>query len=127
MRDLLIIIVILLIIIIGGICLQKYVRDSSNWIIEKIEKLDSNLNSKDITDDERKIAEEIYNDWHRLEKIWSIFVLHDELDLIETALINMKASIEVGDYNETKEKIQESKFLLNHIFEKEKLCLKNIF
>ena len=54
-------------------------------------------------------------------------VLHSELDLIETSFVKMKAQIEEGELNKSMEEIETGIFLVDHINEKEKLCLKNIF
>ena len=74
----------------------------------------------------QKEAERIYKNWHKKEKIWSTIVLHNELDAIETSLISMKANIETKEYKKSVEEIDKSIFLLRHIYEKEKFCLKNI-
>ena len=54
-----------------------------------------------------------------------MLVLHSELDSIETSLIKMKVDIE-EDKNMFLEELKTSIFLINHIYEKEKFCLKNI-
>ena len=56
-----------------------------------------------------------------------MIVLHSELDLIETSIIKMKTQIEEDNFDIAKEELDTSIFLINHISEKEKFCLKNIF
>ena len=69
----------------------------------------------------------MYSEWEKINEKWSVIILHDEIDLIETALIKMKAEIKSGEIEDSMAEIDTSIFLLNHIKEKEKTSLKNIF
>lgn len=130
MKDVIIIMSVLIMIIGCGIYLQKYTKYSSDEIIKGLSTLKNDIKVAEETNNNEKAkqkADEIYNKWQELEEKWSVIVLHDELDLIETSLVSMKTNIEVKDFDTSVEKVEESIFLLNHIYEKEKFCLKNIF
>ena len=73
------------------------------------------------------MADNIYAKWEDLEKGWSIIVVHNELDLIQLSLTGMKSYISEGKYSESIEELEKSTFLLEHIQDKEKLDLKNVF
>ncbi len=128
MKETIIIIIILIIIFGGAYYTQKFLNDSSDYLVSQLESLKTGINEKNITEEEmQQISDEIYGEWIKTNKKWSIIILHDELDLIETSLIKMKSKITTGNINESIEDLDTSIFLLNHIKEKEKTSLKNIF
>ena len=128
MRDKIIIIIVLFIIIGSGIFMQRYIKSTSEEMVDNLKELKSSIkNSGEINENIKKQAEGLYDKWQELEKKWSMFVLHDELDLIETSLVNMKANVESQVIDMSVEEIDKSIFLLEHIYEKERFCLKNIF
>ena len=128
MKEIIIIISILIIIFAGSMITQRYLNKTSALLINKLEDIKGNIENKEL--DREKIsqkAEEMYNEWEKTNEKWSIIILHDEIDLIETALIKMKAEIRSGEIEDSMAEIDTSIFLLNHIKEKEKTSLKNIF
>lgn len=128
MRDKIIIIIVLFIIIGSGIFMQRYIKYTSEEMVDNLKELKSSIkNSGEINENIKKQAEGLYDKWQELEKKWSMFVLHDELDLIETSLVSMKANVESQVIDMSVEEIDKSIFLLEHIYEKERFCLKNIF
>ncbi|MBQ6991357.1 MAG: DUF4363 family protein [Clostridia bacterium] len=128
MRDKIIIIIVLFIIIGSGIFMQRYIKSTSEEMVDNLKELKSSIkNSGEINENIKKQAEGLYDKWQELEKKWSMFVLHDELDLIETSLVSMKANVESQVIDMSVEEIDKSIFLLEHIYEKERFCLKNIF
>lgn len=128
MREILIILVILIIIICGAIFTQEYLNNTSNMIVSGLENLKYSIEQGNVPNQElMKKSEEIYKNWDNMNKQWSNIILHEEIDLIETALIRMKSKIKTGQLDESLEDIDTSIFLVNHINEKEKTSLKNIF
>lgn len=127
MKELTIIFIILVIIIGGAIYTNKYIEDSSEQLVIKLEKLKGNArNVKDINV-LKKDVEKIYTDWESTEEKWALIVSHSELDLIETGFVRLKAQIEEEEIERSVEEIDATIFLVNHISEKERFCLKNIF
>ena len=128
MKQIIIMIVILVIIFAGAWYVQKFLDDTSYKLVDELEDLKIGLEEKNIEEGKLKEkTDEIYGQWKDISERWSIVVLHDELDLIETSLIKVKSKIEVGNLEESMEDIDTSIFLLKHIKEKEKTSLKNIF
>lgn len=128
MKEITIIFIILIIIIGGAIYTNKYLNNSSQKLVGMLEDLKQKVeqNSND-TKNLKTEVDNIYNEWQNTENKWAFIVLHSELDLIETSFVKMKAQIEEGELNRSMEEIETSIFLVNHISEKEKFCLKNIF
>lgn len=128
MKEIIIIISILIIIFAGSIITQMYLNKTSALLIDKLENIKSDIENEKF--DREKVsqkAKEMYSEWEKINEKWSVIILHDEIDLIETALIKMKAEIKSGEIEDSMAEIDTSIFLLNHIKEKEKTSLKNIF
>lgn len=128
MKEFTIIFIILIIIVGGAIYTNNYLNDSSQKMVSMLEDLKQKVGHKENNMEELKTeVEKVYNEWENTEKKWAFIVLHSELDLIETSFVKMKAQIEEGELKKSMEEIETSIFLVNHISEKEKFCLKNIF
>ena len=128
MKEFTIIIFILIIIFGGATYTQKFLNNTSNVLVSKLENLKTDLQNENKNQDTlQKQTDEIYGQWKDINEKWSVIVLHDEIDLIETSLIRMKSKIKTGSLDESVEDLDTSIFLLKHIKEKEKTNLKNIF
>ena len=128
MREIIIIVLILIITIVGAIITQNYLNKSTDLVVGKLNNLKENMKKEDIVQENiKKEVEDVYNSWESVNEKWSTMILHDEIDLIEISLTKMKSKIESGDYDDSISELDTAIFLLNHIKEKEKLCLKNIF
>ena len=128
MKEVTIIILILIIIFRGATYTQKFLDDSADMLVGKLENLKTKLENKNEEQQNlEKQTDEIYGEWEDINEKWSVVVLHDEIDLIETSLIRMKSKIKTESIEESMEDLDTSIFLLKHIKEKEKTSLKNIF
>ena len=127
MKQIIIMIIILIIIFGGAWYIQKFLNDTSNKLVGELEDLKKDVEGMPEENTLKQKTDNIYQEWKDINERWSIIVLHDEIDLIETALIRMKSKIEMGILDESMEDIDTSIFLLKHIKDKEKTSLKNIF
>ena len=128
MKEIIIIISIVSIVILGTILVDNYLNSTTNELVSNLEDLRDSIERDNATKEElQKKSEEIKLKWDEINKKWSNIILHEEIDLIETALIRTKSKIEIGLANESIEDIETAIFLINHIKEKEKTSLKNIF
>ena len=128
MKEIIIIIIILIIILGCAIYTQNFLNKTADLLVSKLEELKSEIQKNSIGIEEMvNKADNIYNEWGNINEKWSVIVLHDEIDLIETSLIRMKSKIKMNRTEESMEDLDTSIFLVNHIKEKEKINLKNIF
>lgn len=130
MRETIIIIIVLILILSSSYGIQKYLNRTADELLEMLKNLKEeaiktkeNDNRKELIKQSQKIADK----WDKTENIWAIIILHDELDLIETSLTKMNSSIKHGEIVESLEELENAIFLINHIKQKEKFSLKNIF
>jgi len=130
MKETIISISILIIIFGGAIYTRKFLEKTSEEIILKLDELKEEIVVAKESKGRQRVKElsnEIYDKWEEMDKTWSTLVFHEELDTIQISLTKMKAQIEEGELEESLEELETSKFLINHIKEKEKFNLKNIF
>lgn len=130
MKDAIIIISIIVIIIAGDICTKRYLDKTVDELLESLEA----LKGKTILAKETKIREEIKKEmenveqkWETTNKIWSVIVVHQEIDNIEQALTRAKSNINDGELEDALQEIETAIFFSKHVKEREKLSLKNIF
>lgn len=130
MREIIIITVIVIVIFAGDFLTQSYLETSVNEMQIELETLKKEaIKSKE--NDERKTLEEQFNKteekWKETNDMWSVIVMHAELDKIEESLTRTKSSIFDGQLEEALEEIETAMFYINHVKEREKIELKNIF
>lgn len=129
MKEIFIIIICIALVIAGGSVSQAYLNESSKILVDELDILTEQIKKaqKNEKNNSEELAENIYEKWEEIEDKWSIIIMHDELDLIELSLIAMKTGIKEQEYERSVEEVEKSKFLLEHITEKEKFKLKNVF
>lgn len=136
MKNIITMVIILSIIFGGSVYAGKYLETSSKEILSKLEELKNEITkigeedfikSKDDLQKIENYVDEIYSNWEGIDERWSIIIFHNELDLIQISLISIRSSLKGKDYREVLREIDKSIFLINHILEKEKINLKNIF
>lgn len=72
-------------------------------------------------------ANQAYNKWEQLDDVMAFYIEHDELEKVKTALTTVKSFVEVEEYEQSVEAIDRCIYILDHIREREKLTLDNIF
>ena len=130
MRDIFIIIFIIIAIFGGGIYTESYLNKTADEISRKLENLKKQtIIAKETQNREqiKKEMKEIEKKWDETSEVWSIIVVHQEIDNIENALVKSKSNIENGELEDALQEIETASFFINHVKEREKVCLKNIF
>ena len=126
-RELIICIIIILIILIVNVFAQKYAKESVEIMDEKLNALEEDLKKEESKEEIESKMEDVINTWKdRYEKL-AFFIEHDELEKVETELTSLKAHINVDKKEDAIEPLERSIFILNHIKEKFRLNMKNIF
>ena len=65
--------------------------------------------------------------WEDRFKVLAYYIEHDELEKVKTELVILGANIEVEEYEKGLEELEKSKYILEHIQEKEEFSLMNVF
>ena len=124
-KEVIISIIILLCIIGLDIITQNYTKKTVTKTSEMLSKLKDDINNS-----QENISvemEEIYLKWEEKRRKLAYFIEHDELEKVETNFTNIRSFIEVEDLAMAINGIDEAKFILEHIKEKNALDLENIF
>ena len=124
-KELVISIIIIITIVSLDLVTQNYTKETARQtsemlseLKEKIKKEEGNITTK---------IQEIYKNWEERREKLAYFIEHDELEKVETSLTNIKTFIEVKDFDMAINDIDEAKFILEHIKEKNSFNLENIF
>lgn len=122
-----IICVIIVINIIGlEIFIQNFTEKTVMEITEIFVKLEENILKQDI----EKINSEVKNissKWEQRQRQLAYYVEHDELEKVHTAIVAMKSYIKTEDFSSAIAELEEGKFVIEHIQEKNSFNLQNIF
>lgn len=123
----LIICIIIIIFVIGlNIVTEKYTEEVVKYMDEKLDKIEQNILKKE-NENNKELMEEVIEAWKEKKDILEYYIEHDELEKVETEFNELKAKIEVEEYDEGLADIEKGIFILNHIKEKYKLRVQNIF
>ena len=125
-REISIIITVIVFIITLDIITNKYTIYAGDELSNNL----YNLREEILKEDKEKIdskIKQIDNGWDEYNKKLSYYMEHDELEKVGTNLTALKAHIEVEEYEDAIENLDETVFILQHIQEKEKFSIRSIF
>lgn len=126
-KELIICIIIIILVVGFNIITQSYTTKSVEEINESLENLKEKL-EENINKEELQISmNDIMENWKKKFNILAYFIEHDELEKAETELTALKANIEVEEYEQAIPELEKTIFILNHIKDKFKLEIKNVF
>ena len=119
--------IIVILVIAFVIIIEIITTNITKNFVEKIDKKIGEVESSLETDENEDKIEELENLWKNEEVKLEYFMEHKELEEISAKIINAKSNIKNDNLDEAKEQIDEVKFRVQHIKNKQKLDLKNIF
>jgi hypothetical protein len=125
-----IIICILVVIFIFSMDLisNNYTKNVFFNINDELSNLRNEITSED--KNEEKIKEkmkEIEEKWHKNINLLSCYLEHNELEKVQRQITLIKGNIDVKEYNQATPQLDECKFIINHIIDKESFLIRNIF
>lgn len=130
MRDWFIIIAIFIIIVGGDIMMQTHLNKTADELINNLQDLkQKTILAKETENREniKKQINEIDEKWEEINKTWAEIVVHQELDNIHQSLTKAKSNIEEGGLEDAIQEIETALFFVEHVKQREKISLKNIF
>jgi len=122
--------IICIIIIIGILGLEFLTQNFTKKTVDEITGIFSNIKENLEKQNTEKIDEEIKNisnKWEEKQKKLAYYIDHEELEKVHTAIVTMKSYIETNNYSSAMAELEEGRFVLEHIKEKNTLNLQNIF
>lgn len=130
MRDVLIIFSIVIVILSGNYLIDRYLGRTSNELVSSLQHLKEHVIIANENNDRSYITQEMEKmekSWEDISNVWSIIVMHQEIDNIEQALIKSKAIINDGNIEDAIPELETAIFYVEHVNAREKLQLKNVF
>lgn len=129
-KELIISIVIVALIIFGDIFTINYTNKSVSEATNALAEMRTEIEKQDEEIDVQKVKTQIgniRNKWNQRHKSLAIYIEHDELEKIETNLSGLHGYIEKEEYSDAMAQLDMSVYVLEHIRNKTKLSLINIF
>lgn len=127
-KEWIICIIVILLVVIANIITQNYTNKSVEFMDEELETLKQALLKEEVEKENiEQEMKEVMSKWKEKYGKLAFFIEHDELEKVETELTSLKANIEIEQYEEGIPDLEKSIFILNHIKEKFKFNIKNIF
>lgn len=122
----LICIVVIILIAILEIVTGNYTKDSVEYLKNDLYQIKQEIE----TEDKKKISEKVINakeNWKDRANKMAYYVEHDELEKVNVYLVGVESNTETEEYNDAKLELEKCIYILEHIEEKYKFNLKNIF
>lgn len=128
-KELIICIFIIAIIIITNVITQNYTKECVSQMNERLDILKEASLAKEKIEEENITAEikNIENKWNEFQEKLAFYIEHDELEKVETQIFAMKGFAEIEKYDEIVPELEKCVFILEHIQDKTKLNIKNVF
>lgn len=130
-KEILISIIIAIAITIGDFLTQGYARKSIAELSSDLNNLRADIKDQvEDTNENKPIVgtlEKLHGKWDDRYKKMAYFIEHDELEKVETQLTAMKGFVEMKKYEESVPELDKCIYILEHIKDKERLMIQNIF
>lgn len=122
--------IICVIIVISIIGLEIFTQNFTEKTVKEITgifgKIEENISKQDIEQINNEVKN-ISSKWEEKQKKLAYYIEHDELEKVHTAIVTMKSYIETDNFSAAMAELEEGKFVLEHIQEKNSFNLQNIF
>ena len=118
--------IIIILIIVLDILTQNYTKKSTIEITDCLSKLKDEIENENLENAKLKI-EELDNKWDNRHNKLAYYIEHDELEKVDTAIVQVKSFVENDDIPSAIAELETGKFVLEHIERKYKFNLQNIF
>lgn len=106
---------------------QRYTKDSTNEMSDKLESLKCKIQQESDSEENTKIMDEIYSKWEEFHDISAIYIEHNELEKVEINMVACKDFIRQKIYDMAANEIEKTIFGLEHIQDKYAFSLINVF
>lgn len=123
-------VLVIITILLAIIGLEIYINTSTDKLLEdtvkKMEELKEVLKEEKYNESKNK-SEELNEKWFEYEDKLAFFIEHDEVEKISTKVAVILENTINEEYKAALEDVMETTYLLEHVKDKNKLKLKNIF
>lgn len=121
-----IVLTVVVLIIAGGVISQRYLQRSADSLAAELKDAKA-LMEQDNWDEAEESFDRFVGHWRQVRRYWAMFTDHFELDNIDMKLVRAREFIRTRDAVNASAEFGEAVQLLEHIPERERLTLNNIF
>ena len=125
-KEIIIVFIIIIMIFATDILTQNFTKKSISLINEKLDNIKTTIINNE-TNDLNSEIKNLDENWTDINNKMSFYIEHDELEKVNTSLVKIKTYIEFEEYSEAVPELEECKYILDHIKEKQRLKIINLF
>ena len=127
-KELIIVVIIIICVIIASIFSQNNTKKQVAEINQELEVIKKQIINKEKSYEEfSKDMDNIFDKWMEKDKLFSIYLEHNELEKVNIYLKTAKGFLEANEIEESVPEIEGCIAVLKHIEEKQAFNIKNIF
>ncbi len=106
---------------------QKYTKNNTREITEKLYTLKQQIIERKSKEENQKLIVEAYSEWEEFHNISAIYIEHNELEKVEIDMVACRNFIDQEIYDMASNELEKIIFGLEHIQDKYKFNLINVF
>lgn len=125
MKQFSIMIICVIVLVTGGIFEIKYLEKSSIYLSTDMDYIKSAINSDNFLLAKEQI-DKSWQTWESLKNTWNMFIIHEEIDDIDDAMIELKEYINYENKEECIVAIEKVKRNLEHTVKRQELKIDNV-
>ena len=125
MKQFSIMIICIIVLVTGGIFEIKYLEKSSIYLSTDMDYIKSAINSDNFLLAKEQI-DKSWQTWEGLKNTWNMFIIHEEIDDIDDAMIELKEYINYENKEECIVAIEKVKRNLEHTVKRQELKIDNV-
>ena len=132
-KEILIVVIIVVAIITLNYITTSYTRNGFEQVNSKLDAI-KNIGNELLNEEKEEnitlISEKIKDledEWKIINKTTSFYLEHDELEKVKSSMVKFKIFFELGEYSEAIPELENCKYILRHIKDKESLNPINLF
>ena len=121
---------ICIVIVIGILGLEFYTQDSTEKTVGEITGIFTRIEESIVKQDVEQANNEIKiiaDKWEEKQKKLAYYIEHDELEKVHTSIVKMRSYVETENFSEAMAELEDGKFVIEHIQEKNSFNLQNVF
>ena len=132
MQKEMIIVAIIIVVVVGvNITTDKYTKKCVSEINMKLEEIcdmaNASLEEKKENNQIIEKMDALREEWSNFSKKLAFYIEHDEIEKVDTAIVEINEYIKLGLYDEAIPEIRKCSFILEHIKNKGELQVINLF
>lgn len=126
-KEIFISILVIIIVIIMNIVSQNYTDTKMEEIVNYLTEIRNDLLVQKSSEEVKNNYDKMYKDWKENFNVFAYYIEHDELEKVELELVTLKAYIDTNYKEDAVSNAERAQYIIDHIKEKYRFNLKNIF